>query len=222
MKRTLLQFVLIFFLIFFTTFNPVNNSNLNDFVFPLKYIKIENNRVVENDDLYKKLSFLIGKNLLSINSLDVEKVLKKYEFISGVNIKKIYPHTLKLIINEKTPIAILTNKNKSFYISDAGDFLNFKKIDYFKNLPMVFGKGDNFISFYESLTKVNFPINTIKSYYYFELGRWDIILTDERLIKLPITNYEESLINFIKINSNKELKNYKLFDYRINSQLILK
>ena len=70
------------------------------------------------------------------------------------SVKKIYPNTLKLIIVEKTPIAILHSKKKKFYISDKGDLINFIDIEIYKDLPIVFGNGRNFYSLYKDLQKI--------------------------------------------------------------------
>jgi hypothetical protein len=39
---------------------------------------------------------------------------------------------------------------------------------------------------------------------------------------LPIKDYTESLKNFINFSEEKNFEKYKVFDYRINDQLILK
>ena len=41
-------------------------------------------------------------------------------------------------------------------------------------------------------------------------------------IKLPIKNYDQSLMNYTNIIGKKNFQKYKIFDYRINNQLILK
>ena len=45
---------------------------------------------------------------------------------------------------------------------------------------------------------------------------------DNKVIKLPVTNYTSSLKNYLNLKEKKEFKNYKVFDYRIRNQLILK
>ena len=48
-------------------------------------------------------------------------------------------------------------------------------------------------------------------------------MTDNnQLIKLPINNYKQSLINFMELKNQVNFKKYKTFDYRIKNQLILK
>ena len=147
--------------------------------------------------------------------------MKNETFIESFSIKKIYPNTLKLIIIEKTPIAILQNKKKKFYISDKGNLINFIDIEIYNDLPTVFGDGRDFYSLYKGLQNINFPLEMIKSFYFFESGRWDLIMYDDKVIKLPIKNYLFSLQNFMLSKANSNFNNYKIFDYRIKDQLIL-
>jgi len=46
-------------------------------------------------------------------------------------------------------------------------------------------------------------------------------MNDDKVIKLPITNYLSSLKNFMLSKSDNNFNNYKIFDYRIKDQLIL-
>ena len=61
---------------------------------------------------------------------------------------------------------------------------------------------------------------SIKSFYYFESGRWDLLMQSDKVIKLPKSDLK-SLENFMLFKSNIEFDKYKLFDYRIQNQLIL-
>ena len=94
-------------------------------------------------------------------------------------------------------------------------------IEAYKSLPIVFGSGEDFYSLYKELKNIKFPLEMIKSFYFFESGRWDLIMYDEKVIKLPIDDYIFSLKNFLLSKDNSNFKNYKIFDYRIKDQLIL-
>ena len=72
------------------------------------------------------------------------------------------------------------------------------------------------------LKKNNFPIEMISKYYFYDVKRWDIEMKDKKIVKLPSKNYRKSLKNFISIQTNKNFEKYKIFDYRLNGQLILK
>ena len=64
--------------------------------------------------MIKDLNFVYQQNLFLLDISEVEKALKKETFIQSFSLKKIYPDSLKIIINEKKPIAILIHKEKSF------------------------------------------------------------------------------------------------------------
>jgi cell division septal protein FtsQ len=218
MKKSLLGLIILFVLL--TTYTPKFNFMINSPLY-IQKIKIENNSITESNKIKQKLSFLYNENLFFLNIKDVEKNLKDETFIESFSVKKIYPNTFKLIIVEKTPIAILHSKKKKFYISDKGDLINFIDIEIYKDLPIVFGNGRNFYSLYKDLQNIKFPLKMIKSFYFFESGRWDLILHDDKVIKLPIKNYLFSLKNFMLSKTNSNFDNYKIFDYRIKDQLIL-
>ena len=148
--------------------------------------------------------------------------LNKLEFIESFEVKKIFPDTIKIKIFEKKPIFILQNKKEKKYYINNGSVINFIELEEFKNLPLVFGDKKNFKKFYDNLKEINYPLGEIKTYYLFETDRWDLITTKNQTIKLPISNYVESLKNFKKIKDEDSFNKYKIFDYRINNQLILK
>ena len=54
------------------------------------------------------------------------------------------------------------------------------------------------------------------------LGKKLIHLYKSQLIKLPAENYEKSLKNFLGLKDHNNFYKYKVFDYRIQDQLILK
>ena len=218
MKKTLIGLITLFILLttYTPNFNFILSSNLN-----IQKIKIENNSVIESDKIKKKLSFLYEENLFFLNINDIKENLNDETFIESFSIKKIYPNKIKLIIVEKKPIAILHNKKKKFYISDKGDLIKFINLQIYNDLPTVFGDGKNFYSLFQELQNIRFPLEMIKSFYFFESGRWDLIMYDDKIIKLPINNYIFSLNNFMELKSNSNFNNHKIFDYRIKDQLIL-
>ena len=218
MKKSFFGLILLFVLL--TTYSPkfsfIKDLNLN-----IENIEIENNTIIKTEKIKEKLSFLYNENLFFLNIENIEENLKKEDFIESFTIKKIYPNNLKLMIVEKKVIAILQNKQKKFYISNKGDLINFIDIEFYKDLPTVFGNGENFYSLYLDLQNVKFPLHMIRSFYFFESGRWDLIMVDGKIIKLPVEDYLFSLKNFMLSKSKSNFDNYKIFDYRIKDQLIL-
>ena len=119
------------------------------------------------------------------------------------------------------PVATEVDKKKRYYLTKKGKKIKYVDLKIFENLPIIFGNHKNFNSFYTKLENNNFDIDKIKAFYYFEAGRWDIALKDERIIKLPETNYENVLKKVKSILNDPSFAKYKIFDYRIKDQLIL-
>ena len=65
-------------------------------------------------------------------------------------------------------------KEKKFHVDDKGNFIDFTNIEIYETKPSVFGGKEYFFSFYKNLVSLNFPIDEIHSFYFFEIGRWDI------------------------------------------------
>ena len=215
------QFVFAFvLLVLFSTYKSKKSISINKL--KIETIYIENNLILSNEEIKEDFDFLYCLILFFLSSWGFERVLKKKDFIKDFKIKKIYPNKLKIIVFEKKPIFILQQKKKKFYIDENINLIRYLELEDFNNLPVVFGKKENFRIFYQNLKKMNFPFNLIKNYYYFESNRWNLETHEKKIIKLPSDNYIESLKNFIKLQKTNDFEKFKIFDYRMNNQLILK
>ena len=159
MKKSFFGLIILF--IFLTTYTPKFDF-IMDFDFSIQKIKIEGNAILNSDEIAQKLNFLYRENLFFLNLKDIEKNLKNETFIESFSLKKVYPNTLKIVIAEKEPIAVLHNKKKKFYISNKGDFINFSDIEKYKDLPIVFVNGKFFYSLYRDLKDIKFPLKGLR------------------------------------------------------------
>ena len=216
-KRLLIAIALLILLTTITLRPKITISKFN-----LKKINIENNFLLSKKDIKKLLIPIYDTNLIILRNKEIENLLTKNSLIESFNIKKKYPNALKIKIFEKKPIAILQNKKKKFYLSEKIDLIEFKDLPDYQNLPYVFGNKDEFEIFYNNLIEINFPFNQIKKYTLYETNRWDLLTKNNNMIKLPSKNYMESLKNYLNLQNKNDFKKYKIFDYRINNQLILK
>ena len=216
-KRSIIAFILFILLTTITSKQEIIISKFN-----IKEIKIENNLLLETEDIIKSLKPIYNKNLVNLNYREIEEKLSKQTFIESFNIKKKYPNTLQIKIVEKKPIAILQNKKKKYFLSEKLDLIEFNNSKKYQKLPLILGEEKKFKIFYNNLNEINFPLEIINKYTLYESNRWDIETINQKVIKLPINNYIKSLKNYLNLRSKKNFENYKVFDYRIENQLILK
>ena len=210
----------IFFLILFSTFISQKKNSFNQF--KVKEIIIENETKTKAKELIKELSFLYNENIIFLNSYEIKKKLGQESFIKSLKVKKIYPSKLLIKITEKKPIAILIHKQEKYFVGKNLKLIKYKDFPKLDDLPIIKGDHKKFKTLFVNLKKVNFPIKIIKKYNFYETNRWDLEIIDKKIIKLPVTNYKESLKNFLEIKTNKNFEKYIIFDYRLDNQLILK
>ena len=149
-----LKFLLLFFLLLiFSTYVPKNQTDIKSIILPIKNIQVRNVKVIDEVLLIEKLSYLIGKNILFIDKDKVRSTIMKFDFVSSFQLKKIYPQTLEVIIDEKKPVAIYMDGKKKLFISDKGKMINYIEVKEFTNLPIIFGKKIKFKNFFNDLKK---------------------------------------------------------------------
>jgi len=212
-------FFAISLLILLTTFSYNEEISIN--TFKIKDIKIENNNFLKKKDLLKEFSFLYERNLFLLNDLDIEKKVNN-SFIESLNIKKIYPNIIKIRVYEKQPRAIIIFGDSKFFLGEKFELIKFEENLQFKNLPVVYGDNKSFKTLFNELQTIKFPTEQIKYYHYFNAKRWDLEMIDNKKVRLPSKNYLKSLQNFLEIKKDNSFNKYKIFDYRLKNQLILK
>ena len=97
MKRSIFGFILL--ILIFTTYNPKNNLLKNQKI-NIKKIQISNIKISDVEKIKKDLIFLYEENLFTLKSEKITQILEKEPFIESFSMKKIYPHTLELIIEK--------------------------------------------------------------------------------------------------------------------------
>ena len=214
-------FLLIFLFTILTTYNFNEQKQNLSIIFPIKKIIIDEVYTFDLTKLKSELNFLRNTSLFFLKEKEIIKIIDKYDFISSIQLKKKYPDTLKIKISENMPVAIEVIKRKKFYLTKDGKKLKYRKLKVFENLPIIFGNHKNFSSFFKDLEKNNFKIEDIKALYYFEVGRWDILLKNEKTIKLPEIDYQNILMKIDTVLNDTSFSRYKIFDYRTKGQLIL-
>ena len=207
-------------LILLTTIIPSEKITISKFGF--KKVITENNFIVKDEEINDLLASFYDKNLIFLKRTEIEKALMQNSYIESFIVKKKYPDTLKIKIFEKKPFAVLINKKEKFLLSNKIQLIEFNNNENYQDLPLVFGNQEKFLIFYNDLKKINFPFKIIKEYIFYETNRWDIETINNKIVKLSPKDYIENLRSYLSLRDKINFKKYKVFDYRLKNQLILK
>ena len=226
MKKFYRIILLIITLIFLSTFNPKEFNLIyekSDSLFKIENIEIKNNSLIYESEIKEKLNNIYKKNIFFVKKKDIEDPIGKIDFLEKIEVKKKYPNTIIIKIFETKPVAIIF-KNKTKYLLDSSsNLVSFKDNAYFNKLPNIFGENaeKNFVYFINRLKKNSFPKEEIKNFYYFQIGRWDIQLINNKIIKFPDKNIDEAIIKSVELLEREDFKNYDIIDLRINGKIIV-
>ena len=91
------------------------------------------------------------------------------------------------------------------------------------DFPSVFGDNaeKDFVNFFNKLNEFNFPKQRVKNYYYFQIGRWDLQLLNDQIIKFPSQKAAEAIQQSVELLNRKDFKNYKVIDLRIHGKIVV-
>ena len=151
---------------------------------------------------------------------EINKIINRHNIIEEYDVRKIYPSQLNINIKPTKFVARLSSSDQ--LIGSNGKLI--EDIENSQILPYVFGefKSKEFLEFKKNITESKFIFTNFKILYFFPSNRWDILTSDDILIKLPQDNYSESLDLAYKIIGNNDFKNKNLIDLRVNNHLIIK
>jgi len=226
MKKLYRIILLLAAFIFLTTYNP-NEFNAfpkkKNLFFKIQNIEIINNHLIRENEIVERLTHIYEKNILFIERNDVERPLKSIDFLEKIEVKKKYPNTIIIKVYETKPIAILFKKNHKYLLDSSSNLITFSENMLIDDFPSVFGEGaeQGFINFYNQLENNNFPNQKIKNFYYFQIGRWDLQLLNDLIIKFPASKIKEAIQQSVELLTRKDFENYNVIDLRIHGKIVV-
>ena len=226
MKKFYKIILLLLVLIFLSTYNPKElnfTTNKNEYFFKIKNIEVNNNILIESDKILSELNEIYNQNIFLIKKSDIKKPLKNMNFLKEIEVKKKYPNTVLIKIIETKPIAILYKKKSKYLLDSSSNLIVYSDSFNFSGLPELFGENaeNNFITFLNLLKKNNFDTEKIKNFYYFQIGRWDIELKNDKIIKFPDKNIKKTITKSIELLNNENFENYNTIDLRVEGKIIV-
>ena len=215
-KKVLVYF---FLLIIFSSIsnNSINNFKLNK----IHTIKVSGLNENDNKKLLNEIKNLNLDNIFLINKNEIMKLISMNTLIERFEVFKEYPYTINIKIEKTKFYAKINNKGKTFLVGSNGK-LTYSKLDY-SELPYIFGKPNiyDFIKIKKIIEKSKFSYKQIKNLYFFPSNRWDLMLNNDILLKLPNNFTYEKLDYLYEFLENYKGQNFSIVDARIENQIIL-
>ena len=213
-KKLKIYFYFLIFSFLSTFYNP-NIQNFSKKIFKIKniYVSPAKINIIGINKLY-------DQNILKIDFEIVNKIFENNPFIKYLQIRKIYPDTLRVNFVPSDPIAKIYINNKINYLGDNGKIFRSKTIKNF--IPLIKGENDveKSLEIIKLLEISPFKLKNIKIIKIYPTKRFDLMLYDKTILKFPIQSdlkTVEKAYSFLKNNSIK----LRTIDLRIQGKIII-
>jgi len=77
------------------------------------------------------------------------------------------------------------------------------------------------MNFFNQLKKNNFPTQEIKNFYFFQIGRWDLQLLNDKVIKFPSNINLKTIKKSVELLKSEDFKSYNIIDLRVDGKIIV-
>ena len=211
-------------LIFLVT---ISNNKLNisrEEIFLLKNFNIETSSKKLNEKILLKIDYLKNKNIFLIKDYEIMSKLKDLNFLEKITVKKFYPSTILISIDETNLLANTFIDQKKYYVGENGEFINSELIENKKKLPTIFGKFQikDFLNLKKLLSNQNINENKIIKYYFHKNKRWDLYFDNNIIIKLPSKDVSKAINLYQEFKKKNLISPGVVIDLRIKNRIVLK
>jgi cell division protein FtsQ len=94
---------------------------------------------LEESEIKDAVYITSGENLFNLSFEELRARVKRIAWIKDVTIRKQFPHTIMLYVEEATPRAVLRFKNHQFLVDSEGEILEELGRDAMSFLPVIVG-----------------------------------------------------------------------------------
>ena len=165
--------------------------------FKVQEVLIKGDYKLLKQDIVVKLEQMKGKNIVYLNTNEIESLIKKDARVKKVSVKKLFPSKIEVTLEEKQPY-VYVKKGDETLLADKdlviyGDILE----DPSRNIPVIEYTND------ESLNAIKTILSKIRNKDFYAMIS---------VLRKSVKNYEILLINNVKIITDTQVTDKKYED----------
>jgi len=168
----------------------------------------------------------IDGSLISFDVADAQKRLSELPWIERVSVRKFYPGTLSIEINERIPFALWQRGGDVFVIDRSGTEIVPLDESRFSKLPFMVGGGANETADIVLPDLLSQPdiANQMRAAVLVAGRRWDLHLDNGVTVKLPEKGLREALAQLVKLNAEQQLllRDVSVIDLRLPDRVTVR
>lgn len=175
--------------------------------FRLENIYVSGRKFTSASAIKSAINLTKGQSLLYFNAEAAKNKILQEQWVESVTVKRVFPNTIKVNIIERVPMALWQKEKGLFLIDKSGIVITDRGLEQFSDLVILTGDDAPAEASYlfSNLKAVPDIFYQIETAVYISKRRWDIILKNGTLIKLPEENIPLALSSLEKLNNQDKI-----------------
>jgi cell division protein FtsQ len=162
--------------------------------FDISTVPLSGVRYADPAEISDRLGFRAGDSILGVDPQQARQNLLGLDWVADASVSVRYPDSVAVHIVEKTPFALWQSDHGLYAVDRDGKTIAIVEAAKFKHLPLFFGDTpDNASDLVEAIETHRAVAARVKAMQRVSGRRWNLVLDDGVLVKLPETDWAEEL-----------------------------
>ncbi|OHV90757.1 cell division protein FtsQ/DivIB [Mesorhizobium sp. ORS 3428] len=193
--------------------------------FAVDQIKVVGNRQTSEIDILDRLGLDGWTSLIGFDAEAARERIATLPWVEVAAVRKIYPHTLEVRVEERQPFALWQQGNSLSVIERSGEVIASFSGGKQALLPLIIGTGApaKAPDFLEKIKRYPELAARVKGYIRVGERRWDLKLENGITVKLPEDGEDQAIAELVKLDHDNGLltRDIAAVDMRLSDRLVV-
>lgn len=178
-----------------TTVNDGANALVGDAGFGISEVHLTGNKRTPPQSILAALGFEPGQSIFGADIQGARARLLKLDWVAEADVRRRYPDDISVRIVEKLPFALWQSPSGPVYVVERdGGLITKEGLAEFRHLPLLLGAGGaNASDLVDAVSSHRAISARVRAYQRVSERRWNLILDDAVVVKLPEQNWAHEL-----------------------------
>ena len=175
--------------------NATTAAVFDDAGFGISKVHLAGNSRTPTASILAALGFELGQPIFSADIQTARKKLMQLDWVADADVRRRYPDDISVRIVEKLPFAVWQAPDSKLWVVERdGGLITTQGIEEFRRLPLLAGAGGSSAAdIVDAVAAHRAIFARIKAYQRVSDRRWNLILDDGVVVKLPETGWQKEL-----------------------------
>lgn len=174
--------------------NAISEAFVDDAGFGISQVHLAGNRRVPPDAILAALGFGLGQSIFTADIHAARQRLEKLDWVASADVQRHYPDDISVRIVEKLPFALWQSDAGVYVVERNGKVITANGIGEFQRLPLLLGDGGSSAAdIVDAVAQHRSLEARVRAYQRISQRRWNLILDDGVLVKLPELGWQKEL-----------------------------